>query len=112
MPVNNLGTSSYVDLNKNRAENLSRVSEDAENEKLLEVCREFESIFVNMMLKTMRGTVDDESSLVPKSEGTKMFEQMHDEEMSRKLSLQGAGFGLADTLFNHMKASKAYRQNG
>lgn len=111
MPINSLGSASFMDHAQTRAESLSKTKTDETDEKLLAVCKEFESIFVNMMLKTMRGTVNDEASLIPKSEGTKMFEQMQDEEMSKKLSLEGSGFGLSDTLYDHMKASKAYRKN-
>lgn len=113
MPISSLGSTSYMDLNQNKVETLGRVdASKAEDEKLLEVCRDFESIFVNMMLKTMRGTVDDEDSLIPKSEGTKMFETMQDEEMAKKLSMEGSSLGLAETLYSHMKASRAYGQNG
>lgn len=112
MPINGLISNSYSDYNQNKAENLSSLDvSKAENEKLLEVCQEFESIFVNMMLKAMRGTVDDEDSLIPKSAGTEMFESMRDEELSKQMTMgsTNSGFGLADTLYSQMKASKAYR---
>lgn len=110
MPIERISSNSYDELIKNRVDNLSKVDTvNTEDEKLMEVCRDFESIFVNMMLQTMRGTVDDENSLIPKSQGTKTFESMRDEELARQMSMEGSGFGLSETLYNQMKASKAYK---
>lgn len=112
MPINGLISNSYSDYTQNKAESLSKVdTANAEDKKLLEVCQEFESIFVNMMLKAMRESVNDEDSLIPKSAGTEMFESMRDEELAKQMTMgkTNSGFGLADTLYSQMKASKAYR---
>lgn len=112
MPINGLNSMTATNINVSNAESLSNVSvESAEDEKLLQVSREFESIFVNLMLKSMRGTLNQEDSIIPKGQGTKMFEEMYDQEISKEMSLNGSGIGLAETIYTQMKASKAYSQN-
>lgn len=112
MPLGGINPMLNVDLNTGRADTLSRVNpETAEDERLLEVSREFESIFVNMMLKSMRGTIVEDDSLIPKSQGTKMFEEMYDQELSKEMTMGGSGIGLAETIYKQMKASKAYSQH-
>ena len=78
-----------------------------EEERLKEVCEDFEAIFVNMMLKSGRSTVD-EGGLVEKSAGTKMFEGMYDEELSSIISKTddgGMGIGIGKLLYEQMKMS-------
>ena len=112
MPINS-ASMPYLDLSKIQTQRVENIKpETEEDKKLKDVCNDFESIFVNMMLKTMRGTVDDGESLIPKSAGTKMFEEMRDQELASKLSKEGSGFGLSDLLYKQMKVSKAYKQNG
>ena len=73
-----------------------------EEERLKEVCEDFEAIFVNMMLKSGRSTVD-EGGLVEKSAGTKMFEGMYDEELSSIISkTDEGGMGIGKLLYEQM----------
>lgn len=80
----------------------SSVSE-AEKEKLQKACQEFEAIFLNMMLKQMRGSVM-EGDLTEKSHAREIFEEMHDEEMSKAMS-EGKGIGLAQQLYQQLTAT-------
>ena len=65
-------------------------------EDLARTAREFEGVFLNMMLGAMRQTVP-ESDLMGGS-ATRMYQQMHDAEMAKVLSGTGEGFGIAKLL--------------
>lgn len=65
--------------------------------KLYQQCSEFESIFVNMMLKAMRATVD-KSGLIDGGQTEDIFSDMLYEEYSKTMS-KSAGFGLADAVY-------------
>ncbi len=82
-------------------ETLKKAAETGDDKKLKEACQEFESVFLNMMLSTMRKTIPD-GGLVEKSQGTKTFESMLDEEYAKSLSKSG-GIGLADVLEAQLK---------
>lgn len=64
---------------------------------LYEQCREFESIFVNMMLKAMRGTVE-KSGLIDGGQAEDIFSDMLYDEYAKDMS-KTAGFGLADAVY-------------
>lgn len=72
------------------------------DEKLMETCKEFEAIFINMMLKEMRKTVPD-GGLIEKSTGTKIFEDMYYEEVAKNISDKDDGIGLAKMLYEQFK---------
>jgi len=65
--------------------------------KLYEQCREFESIFVNMMLKEMRGTVE-KSGLIDGGQAEEIFSDMLYDEYAKDMT-RAAGFGLADAVY-------------
>lgn len=88
-----------------RMENLKQAAED---EKLMDACKEFESIFTYMMLKEMKKTVPDDG-FVEKSQGTLMFEEMHLEELSKELSKGPNGLGLAQQLYDQFKQENIKR---
>ncbi len=70
-------------------------------EKLKKLAGEFESIFAQQLLKSMRDTV-------PKSEffdshAMDMFNEMLDEEMAKEISTsKKGGIGLADSIFREL----------
>lgn len=88
---------------------------------LPKVAKQFEAIFVNMMLKSMRNTIPDDS--LGNSKQTKMFTGLLDKQLAQTIS-QGHGLGLADmiikqltphssnpvqsTLLNHGTPNKAF----
>lgn len=82
-------------------EALKKAAESGDDEKLKEACQEFESVFLNMMLSTMRKTIPD-GGLTEKSQATETFESMLDQEYSKSLSKSG-GIGLADVLAKQLK---------
>lgn len=82
-----------------KAENLK----DGEDKELMEVCKEFESIFTYMMLKEMKKTVPDNNGFIEKSQGTQIFEEMYLEELSKEMSNGDNGIGIAKMLYEQFK---------
>jgi|TARA_X000000950_G_scaffold207221_1_gene249225 flagellar protein FlgJ len=72
----------------------SDAAQDAKG-KIKEVAQQFESIFVNMMLQSMRKAT--ERSGLMDSNASQQYESMFDQELSLHLSKSG-GFGVADAL--------------
>ncbi|HTA77653.1 MAG TPA: rod-binding protein [bacterium] len=96
-----MGTSPVMSLNSAKALNSltgPKVHTDAE---LKQVSQNFESIFIQMMLKEMRNSVE-KSSLFGNSQATQFFESMKDEEMSKQLSTSG-GIGLGNVIYQQLK---------
>lgn len=91
------GSIKQLDANRNTSQKLK------EEKELKKVCEDFEAIFINMMLKSGRNTVS-EGGLVEKSNGTKMFEDMYDQEIASAMSKSGdGGIGIAKMLYEQMK---------
>lgn len=65
--------------------------------KLYEQCREFESIFVQMMLKEMRATVN-KTDLLDGGFAQEIFEDILYQERAKDMT-KTAGFGLADQMY-------------
>jgi flagellar protein FlgJ len=64
-----------------------------------DAAREFETLFLDMMMKSMRAAAPGKSML--DSEGTRVFTSLLDHEFSRKLASQG-GIGLADMMLKQL----------
>lgn len=91
----------YNDLNGlNSIKQKARTDEDG---ALREVARQFESMFVGMMLKTMREANDVmfEDNLMNSNE-SKFYRQMYDDQLSLSLT-EGRGTGLASILYEQMR---------
>ena len=71
------------------------------NSPLYAQCSEFESIFVKMMLKEMRKTVDRSDSLISGGFAEDIYQDMLDDEYSKTMS-KTAKFGLADMLYRQL----------
>ncbi len=76
------------------------VSNDA---NLRETASEFEAIFIQQMLKTMRET-SFESDLLPKSEGEKIFRSLLDEQYAN-ISAKSRSLGLGEMIFQQLKSN-------
>lgn len=76
-------------------------SEHGNSTKMEKACAEFESIFINHMLKSMRDTVS-EDGLLGDSNESKIIRSMFDENLSRGIAKSG-GFGLGKMLFESLK---------
>lgn len=107
--VNNITNTLYKTQVQKQASDTDSISKKFEylknsgdDKKLMEACQEFESIFVHMLLKEMRATIP-EDGLVEKSMATKIFEDMYDEEVAKKISQTNGGLGIAKMLYEQMK---------
>ncbi len=105
----NLDSGAYSDLN--RLSNL-KVGKDRDSEaNIKKVAQEFESLFLNQMLKAQRQANEafSEGNFM-NSNAAKTYQQMYDQELSVKMSKEG-GIGLADVLARQMsKMQKGTRK--
>lgn len=76
-------------------------------EALRATAREFESLLVNQLMKSMRATRFDEDLM--ESDTTRTFTGMLDEQYARTLA-QGKGLGLADMIVKQIEAAQAIKK--
>ena len=74
------------------------------NKQLKSLSKQFESIFVHQLLKSMRSTVQKTGLF--DSHATNMYESLHDEEMA-KLMTEQKGIGLADVIYRDLTRLEA-----
>ena len=92
---------SYSDLNRL---NQLKVGKDRDSEQnVRKVAQEFESLFMNEMLKSMRSATEVMAKDNPfNSQASKQYQDMHDQQLSVTLSKEGGGIGLADVLVRQL----------
>lgn len=71
-----------------------------ENAEIRAVANDFESLFVNYMLKVMKDNVN-RSDLLPEAPGRKVYESMLDEEYAKTIS-EKKQFGISDMVYNYL----------
>lgn len=99
--------SSYI-LQNNKIDSLKNSSnniKDKEDKELMEVCQEFESIFLYMVMKEMKKTIP-EDGLIERSPARDIFEDMYMEEMSKETSKSDEVMGLAKMMYEQLKQDK------
>ena len=69
------------------------------NKQLKSLSKQFESIFVHQLLKSMRSTVQKTGLF--DSHATNMYESLYDEEIA-KLMTEQKGIGLADVIYRDL----------
>ena len=74
------------------------------DEQLKSLSKQFESIFVHQLLKSMRSTVQKTGLF--DSHATSMYESLHDEEIA-KLMPEQKGIGLADVIYRDLARLEA-----
>jgi len=79
--------------------------ENSEKEALTAAARQFESIFTNMMLKSMRDANSGFKSELFNSQNEDFYRQMLDEQMTSELSSSGS-LGLADMIVAQLSAGE------
>lgn len=82
-----------VSRNSGALKSAANLNEDPE--RVGAACKEMESLFLQQLLKEMRNTIP-ESGLSGTGSGKKMFTEMMDEALSKKMAEKG--IGLADVL--------------
>ena len=95
-------TESYTDLNA--LTKLKTQARDNQDEALPEVAKQFESVLIAMLIKTMRQSTMSEDSLFSSSAGDN-YQSMHDQQLSLELA-KGKGIGLADSIIRQLKKDK------
>lgn len=84
-----------------------QAKQDNGKEALRATAQQFESYFLQMMLRTMRQTLSQDGPF--DSQETKMFSDMFDQQVAQSIS-QSKGLGLADMLVEQMQASLEAKQ--
>lgn len=82
----------------NKAESMKNKDDEA----LMNACKEFEAIFIQMMFKEMYKTIPD-NGLIERSNGTKIFEEMYIEEISKEITKKDSGFCIAEMMYEQFK---------
>ena len=108
--MNNISnTYNYNDLASLNA--ISNMGEEKEAEALKQVAHQFESMFIGMMLKSMRdanATFEEDNPL--NSNESKFYRQMFDDQLALSMS-QGEGIGLADSIYRQLKDQFNVKEN-
>ncbi len=76
-------------------------SDEKADEELKVACKEFESYFIQTIMKEMRKTIPEDDGFIKKSQGEKIFTDLLDQEYAKMSADQGS-FGLANTLYKQM----------
>lgn len=79
-----------------------QAKQDNGKESVRAAAQQFESYFLQMMLRTMRQTLSQDGPF--DSQETRMFSEMFDQQVAQNIS-QGKGLGLADMLVQQMQLS-------
>ncbi|MBM3108525.1 flagellar assembly peptidoglycan hydrolase FlgJ [Pseudomonas sp. V1] len=99
----------YTDLNRL---NSLKVGDRDSEANLRKVAQEFESLFLNEMLKSMRSASDVIAKDNPlNTETTKQYQQMYDQQLAVSMSREGGGIGLQDVLMRQLAKQKVASVN-
>lgn len=99
-------SASYTDLARL---NQFKVGDRDSEANVRKVAQEFESVFLNQMLKSMRAAGDalaDQDSPF-NSQAAMQYRDMYDQQLAVSLSREGGGIGLADVLTRQLSKQKA-----
>ena len=77
----------------------ARAGGEAQSDNIKEVAKQFEAIFVQMMMKSMRDTVEEGGLL--NDDSMRFYQDMMDQQLSIDLSRQD-GIGLAKTIVRQL----------
>lgn len=82
--------------------NLKREASSDPKGKALQVAKQVEGLFVQMMLKSMRDAMPQDSLF--SNEATKMFTSMYDQQIAQNMT--GRGLGMADLIARQMQPAQ------
>src|SRR5690554_3386128 len=93
----------YTDINA--LQGIRTLGKENKDAALMEVAKQFESLFLNMMLTSMRqaNAVFKEDSLIDSQE-MDFYEKMYDDQLGLTLS-SGDGMGLAKVMYQQLKSN-------
>ena len=110
-PINNNGIMDYNNA-KSKAQDakqggfekaLEKAMEEKDEKKLKQACSDLEAIFVSMVFKQMRSTVQ-KAGLIDGGMAEEMYEEMLYDKYAEEAS-KGKGIGLADLLYQQLSKS-------
>lgn len=102
--VSSSDSGAFTDLNRL---NSLKVGDRESDSNMRKVAQEFESLFLNEMLKSMRSANEVLGKDNPlNTPAAKQYQEMYDQQLSVTLSRQGGGIGLADVLMRQMSKNK------
>ena len=84
---------------------LKRQSRESPDKALVTAAKQFEAIFTQMLLKSMRDAVP-ESGLTGGNE-SKLYTSMFDQELAQKMASSGRGLGIADMIVKQLSRGAA-----
>lgn len=93
----------YQNIDQNSS--LPRVNAQASRDELNEVAQEFESLFVKMMLDSMRDTRNSEDNFTYGGMAEDIFEDMLYTEYASDIARRG-DFGIADMIINQFSPNR------
>ncbi|MCX7711982.1 MAG: rod-binding protein [Clostridia bacterium] len=105
--INDLNVNNSIDSSKSKASDdefekrLKSAMENKDDKELKKVCKNFESIILNMMYKQMKATVP-KAELLPEDVGKDIFDSMLDDKLMEEAA-NGTGAGLADVLYKQLR---------
>jgi len=105
LPSNSISASdvsNQLALDTNSLSSLKKSAKENSPEAIKGVAKQFEAIFINMMLKSMREASPQDGPF--NTEQNKLYTSMFDQQLSQKLSA-GKGIGLADVLVKQLSKS-------
>lgn len=110
-PINNSSIIDYNNANSKLQEakqgdferTLEKAMEEKDDEKLKKACSDLEAVFVNMMFKQMRNTVQ-KSGLMDGGSAEEMYTDMLFDKYAEEVS-KGQGMGLGKMLYQQMSKS-------
>ncbi|WKC58303.1 rod-binding protein [Borrelia sp. P9F1] len=102
-----LETKSQINQIKNLKSKAKQVGKH--NSDLYDASLEFEAIFVNQMLKSMRSSLRKENNLISGGQTEEIFEDMLYLERAKQIS-KYKNFGLADLIYNQIAEINNFSQ--
>jgi flagellar protein FlgJ len=102
--ISRINTGGIYGLNKARS-----YSDNDDNAALKKACMDFETIFIETIIKAMRETVPKDG-LFSGGFGEEIFEELFDQKIALKMTSRG-GLGIADTLYNRLNVQRAYSKD-
>jgi flagellar protein FlgJ len=91
-------------LDPNALGDIKRLSRDNSPEGLRAAAKQFEAMFLQMVLKSMRDATPQSGFM--DSDQTRMFQSMQDQQLAMNMA-QGRGIGLADAIFRQLGGEAA-----
>lgn len=98
--IHSASSAQFMSTQARKLDNMKNPSTQQDSE-LKQAAADFEALFVNQMLSTMRDSVG-ESDLLPSQEGEKVFRSMLDQEFAQKAANSGT-LGLGEIVYKDLK---------